>query len=107
MKHAESIEVEDSCGNVFADLGLPDADERLAKAELAREIRAVVKARSTTLRLVGQTLGLTHAEAAELVRGKLADLSRARLERVLATFQAPDRGSVRLTISRRSPESSR
>ena len=31
-------------GNVFADLGLPDADERLAKAELARQLRALITA---------------------------------------------------------------
>ena len=37
------IEVEASSGNVFEDLGLPDAGERLAKAELARVIRKIVK----------------------------------------------------------------
>jgi hypothetical protein len=35
-KIAESIEIESSTGNVFEDLGLPDAAGRLAKAELAR-----------------------------------------------------------------------
>jgi hypothetical protein len=36
------IDVEPSSGNVFADLGLPDAAERLAKAELARVIRKTI-----------------------------------------------------------------
>lgn len=35
----EPLEIEASSGNVFDDLGLPDAGERLAKAELARAIR--------------------------------------------------------------------
>ena len=42
---AEQIEIEASSGNVFEDLGLPDAGERLAKAELARVIRNIVKPR--------------------------------------------------------------
>jgi hypothetical protein len=32
----KQIEIEDGSGNVFEDLGLPDAAERLGKAELAR-----------------------------------------------------------------------
>jgi len=32
-KKAEDILVEESSGNVFADLGLPDPEERLAKAD--------------------------------------------------------------------------
>ena len=33
----------ESGGNVFADLGLPDADETLAKADLAREIVRLIQ----------------------------------------------------------------
>lgn len=35
---AESEMIESSSGNVFADLGFEDSEERLLKAELAREI---------------------------------------------------------------------
>ena len=38
---------EDSC-NVFADVGLPDSDERLVKAELAWLIRQFVRSRNWT-----------------------------------------------------------
>jgi len=31
-----------SSGNVFADLGLPNPEERLAKAELARQINNII-----------------------------------------------------------------
>jgi hypothetical protein len=37
----EAIEIESSTGNVFEDLGLPDAAGRLAIAELARVIRTI------------------------------------------------------------------
>jgi predicted XRE-type DNA-binding protein len=39
-----------SSGNVFADLGLPDAGTRLAKAELARSITAIIQERGLTQR---------------------------------------------------------
>lgn len=39
----EPLEIEAGSGNVFEDLGLPDAGERLARAELARVIRNIVK----------------------------------------------------------------
>ena len=35
-------EVHTSCGNVFADLGLPEPEKYLAKAELARRIGAII-----------------------------------------------------------------
>jgi hypothetical protein len=35
MKNREKIEYEESSGNVFADLGLPDPEELMAKAQLA------------------------------------------------------------------------
>ena len=44
----ERIAIEASSGNVFDDLGLPDAGERLAKAELARVIRNIVKDKNWT-----------------------------------------------------------
>jgi hypothetical protein len=41
-----AIAVHDSSGNVFEDLGLPDPEERLAKAELVRAIRAAIGSRA-------------------------------------------------------------
>ena len=42
----EAIAIEASSGNVFEDLGLPDAGKRLAKAELARLTRKPMKKRN-------------------------------------------------------------
>lgn len=73
---ARRIKAEIGSGNVFADLGLPHAEEHLAKAELASCIAAVIRAR-----------GLTQAEAAALLgvdqptvlRGYLTNISAERL----------------------------
>ena len=75
--------VQRSSGNVFADLGLPNADARLAKAELARVIRAIVKGKNWTQRRAADVLGIAAPDVSDLMRGKLARFSQERLERFL------------------------
>ena len=79
----EHIEIEAGSGNVFEDLGLPDAGERLAKAELARVIRNIVKERNWTQRRAADVLGIAPPDVSDLMRGKLARFSQERLERFL------------------------
>ena len=79
----EQIEIEAGSGNVFEDLELPDAGERLAKAELARVIRKIVKDKNWTQRRAADVLGIAPPDASDLMRGKLARFSQERLERFL------------------------
>ena len=80
---SDDLTVHDSSGNVFADMMMPDADERLAKAELARVIRKAIRDRVLTQRQAAELLGLQQPDVSDLVRGKLARFSRHRLERML------------------------
>jgi predicted XRE-type DNA-binding protein len=82
-KIAEPIEIESSSGNVFEDLGLSEAGERLAKAELARVIRKIIKDRDWTQRRAADALGIAPPDMSDLMRGKLARFSQERLERFL------------------------
>jgi predicted XRE-type DNA-binding protein len=52
----EEIKVHSSSGNVFADLGLPNPEELLIKAELTHQISEIISTRQ-----------LTENEAAELL----------------------------------------
>lgn len=79
----DDYEVHDSCGNIFADLELPDPEERLAKAELARVIRKLLRERELTQAQAAQILGLKQPDVSDLIRGKLARFSMDRLERIL------------------------
>jgi len=79
----EQIHIEAGSGNVFEDLGLPDAGERLAKAELARVIRNIVKEKNWTQRRAADVLGIAPPDVSDLMRGKLARFSQERLERFL------------------------
>jgi len=46
VKH--EIEVHEGSGNVFADLGLPNAEERLLKAKIVAELHRLIKQRELT-----------------------------------------------------------
>ncbi|MBM3733916.1 MAG: XRE family transcriptional regulator [Acidimicrobiia bacterium] len=77
------IAVERSGGNVFADIGLPDADEALAKAELSRQIGDIVAQRRLTQASAARLLGVDQPKVSALLRGRLAGFSAERLIRFL------------------------
>jgi predicted XRE-type DNA-binding protein len=72
-----TIVVHGSSGNVFEDLGLPDPEERLTKAELVRAIRMAIGSRDAIE--VAQLLGIAPADVADLMRGRFSTFSKERL----------------------------
>jgi predicted XRE-type DNA-binding protein len=72
-----------SCGNVFADLDLPDAETALAKAELARQINAIIRQRGLKQADAAKLLDIDQAKVSALGRGRLAGFSTERLFRFL------------------------
>src|SRR5437899_3023187 len=78
-----TIEFEKSTGNVFADLRLPDAEDRLAKAELARKISEILAKRRLSQSDAAALLGVDQPKVSALVRGQLAGFSLERLMRFL------------------------
>ena len=69
--------------NVFAALGLPDADDWLAKAELARAIQRQIERRRLTQMQAAAALGGAQSDISNLARGRLAGYSMERLYRFL------------------------
>ena len=76
-------EVEASGGNVFADLDVPEPEEMLAKAELARRIGEILAERKATQAQAAALLGINQAEVSALLRGRLGGFSTDRLFRFL------------------------
>jgi predicted XRE-type DNA-binding protein len=66
-------------GNVFADLGLPDAATRLAKAELALRISSAIAGRGLTQAQAARLLEIDQQDVAAMARGRLAEFSLERL----------------------------
>src|SRR4051794_27788419 len=72
-----------SNGNVFADLGLPNAEETLAKAELAHKIVTLLQDCGLTQVQAAKRLGIDQPKVSALFRGLLAGFSLERLMRFL------------------------
>jgi predicted XRE-type DNA-binding protein len=68
-----------SSGNVFADLGLPDADERMLKAQLAVQIRRFIEEKALTQSKAAEAVGLDQPKVSHLLHGRLAGFSVDRL----------------------------
>nr|ADO19073.1 transcriptional regulator [Nostoc flagelliforme str. Sunitezuoqi] len=72
-----------SNGNVFADLGLSNPEERLIKAELARKISEIIANRQLNQVQAAELLGIDQPKISALTRGKLKDFSIDRLIRFI------------------------
>ncbi len=75
-----------SSGNVFADLGLPNPEERLAKAELARQIRTIIAERDLTQMQAGALLSLAQPNVSNLLNGRLKGFSVEKLMEYLTAL---------------------
>ena len=82
----EEMKVDSGSGNVFADLGLPNADELFIKAELAHQISELISERKLTQIEAAELLGIDQPKVSALVRGKLSGFSIERLFRFLNTL---------------------
>jgi predicted XRE-type DNA-binding protein len=79
----DGIEVERGSGNVFADLGLPDPEERLAKADLSIVIARTIRDRGLTQAQAAEIMGCSQPDVSNLMRGKLSEITLDRLARYL------------------------
>jgi predicted XRE-type DNA-binding protein len=80
---AQSKSVRKGSGNVIADLALAHAEERLAKAELARAIGKAVEAKKLTQREAAELLGVDQPKVSQVLSGRLTGFSTERLMRFL------------------------
>jgi predicted XRE-type DNA-binding protein len=80
---SNDIIVEESSGNVFADLGYPDAEEALAKSRLAQRIAELIEKQNLTQVQAASILGIDQPKISKLIRGQLREFSTDRLFRFL------------------------
>lgn len=80
---AVDVTVTPSCGNIFADLGLPDPELLLAKAKLSLKLEGIIKERRLTQAQAAKLMGLTQPNVSDLVRGRLDGFTLDRLFRCL------------------------
>lgn len=79
----EEITVHASSGNLFADLGRPDAEEALARVRLAQQLAEIIERRNLSQKEAADLMGLDQPKVSSLVHGKLSGFSTDRLLRCL------------------------
>jgi predicted XRE-type DNA-binding protein/DNA-binding phage protein len=75
----DSIEIETSSGNVFADLGLTEADKLKIKSGLVIEITRAVRRLGLTQEEAGRRMGITQPKVSGMMRGDFTNLSERKL----------------------------
>ena len=75
----DGIEVQRSSGNVFADLGLPDADKLKIKSGLVIEITRAVRKLGLTQQDAARRMGITQPKLSGMMRGDFSNLSERKL----------------------------
>jgi predicted XRE-type DNA-binding protein len=85
-KRTVALKVTPSSGNVFADLGFVEAEEELAKAQLATLIRQVLKRRRLTQTAAAKLMGIDQPKVSALLNGRLSGFSSDRLMRLLTAL---------------------
>ncbi len=74
-----SVEMEIGSGNVFADLGLDNADELLIGVKLGVTVRDILKERGLKQREISELLGIDQSEVSRLMNDKFYLFSESRL----------------------------
>ncbi len=93
-------------GNVFDDMGLPDPDEHLAKAQIAAQVARLISERGMTQEQMATMIGVTQPQVSALMRGRWEGISLDKLFRLLKALDTdisitltPKRGDLaRVTV---------
>ncbi len=82
-KRLADVEYVESSGNVFADLGVANPEEAMAKAEIALKICEIIKKKRLTQAQAAKILKISQPKVSLLLRGYLTNFSLERLLRFL------------------------
>jgi len=79
MNNDIEVQIETGSGNVYADLGLPDAQEMQIKAQLAQKIGELMHKRRLTQVAAAKLFGMTQPKISALLRGQFRGISEAKM----------------------------
>ena len=71
--------IETGTTNVYADLGMPDAEEMWVKAQLASNIGEIIKRRKLTQVQAAELLGITQPKLSGMLRGQFRGISETKM----------------------------
>ncbi len=74
-------------GNIFADLGLPNAEEHQLKAALVVQLKRLIAERELTQSATARLIGMKQPDLSNLLRGQFRGHSVEKLMRLLTAFE--------------------
>lgn len=74
-------------GNIFADLGLPNAEEHQLKAALVVQLKRLLAERKLTQSAAAKIAGIKQPDLSRMMRGHLRGYSVEFLMRLLTAFE--------------------
>jgi predicted XRE-type DNA-binding protein len=72
-------QIEQGSANVYADLGLGDAEEMLVKAQLATKIGEIIRRRKLTQIQAAELLGIPQPKLSNMLRGQFRGISETKM----------------------------
>ena len=75
----DGVEVLRSSGNVYADLGLADAEKLKIKTGLVIEIRKAMRRLGLTQQAAAKRMGITQPKVSDMMHGDFTNLSERKL----------------------------
>ena len=95
-KRRKPIEFEAGSGNVFKDLGLKDADQLLARAQIGFHVYKILEVKQLKQREIADVLGIAQPDVSHLMNGHF---SRFTTDKLLDFLKRLDR-KVTIEVSR-------
>ena len=80
------VKIQKGGDNIFADLGLPDAQAHFLKAQIVSEIYRFTTAQKLTQATAGKLMGISQPEVSRLFKGNFREYSVDRLIGFLTAF---------------------
>ncbi len=78
-KKRKLIEFEEGSGNVFADLGLKDADQLLARAQIGYHVFKILEDKRLKQREIADLLGVAQPDVSHLMNGHFSRFTTDKL----------------------------
>ena len=78
-KKRKTIKFEEGSGNVFADLGLKDADQLLARAQIGYHVFKILKDEKLKQREIADILGIAQPDVSHLMNGHFSRFTTDKL----------------------------
>lgn len=79
-------ELHETTGNIFSELGLPDAGTHFLKAQIVAELYRLTTELKLTQRKAGELMGISQPEVSRMFRGTFREYSVERLMGFLTAF---------------------